>query len=56
MVEHRYHIIDSKHPELQTLARVSAESAHKIVQKERSGPVVAISDRALKKAIAAGWW
>lgn len=56
MVEHRYHLVDTSHPELRTLAKLPKEEVHRIVRQEHSKPVVAISERAFRKALAAGWW
>lgn len=56
MAERKYHVIDTSHPELKTVALVDRIQAHRLMRQEKGRPLVAISEETLKKAIAAGWW
>lgn len=55
MAQNRYYLVDSS-KNLKTIALIDRRRVHQVIRQETEKPTVALSERAMKKAIAAGWW
>lgn len=55
MAQKTYYLIDSAKG-LQTITKLKPSEVTKVVSGETQRPTVAMSESAMKKAIASGWW